>query len=202
MGPNQTVTVGPGRTARATRARGSCEGRRARSPTLDRLVADHEPTAPPRTTCGRSPIRARPEVQGASARYSWSSEAQECLVQFPAHAPKPSQSQARKWHAGRVKPTRATSQSLYFRPIFFHGCIAVSGAVAHYFMTLDVTLDANIGAGMAILWSATAGLPWSIPFFMGSGYGSDVHEVTIYTGCALFNVALHAVWRWVSWRGR
>lgn len=52
-----------------------------------------------------------------------------------------------------------------------------------------------------MLWSAALGLPWSTEYFIGgSGYGSDNREVIVYTLCALFNVVLHAVVRWVTWR--
>lgn len=60
--------------------------------------------------------------------------------------------------------------------------------------------DANIGAGLAIMWTALFGLPWSIPIWMIAdldAWSGNVNEL-VYAALALLNVALHAaLMRWL-----
>lgn len=57
------------------------------------------------------------------------------------------------------------------------------------------TPDANIGAGLGLLWLAFFGFPWSIPIF-----GNDIDGQAVWlVACAVANVVAHA-WLTRPWR--
>lgn len=58
----------------------------------------------------------------------------------------------------------------------------------------EASPDANIGTGLAMIWTAVCGLPWSVWPWMSGGVetmSSHVKEL-IFTVCALINVGLLA----------
>lgn len=61
--------------------------------------------------------------------------------------------------------------------------------------------DANIGAGLASLWLALCGLPWSLPLRRSSLDITGFTFASSVIALALLNLALHAMLgRWVSRR--
>lgn len=67
------------------------------------------------------------------------------------------------------------------------------GAVIEY-GTWETSPDANIAAGLGILWIAALGLPWSMLMFLDPYYYGlpEAGVVLILTTCAFLNVAVHA----------
>ncbi len=59
--------------------------------------------------------------------------------------------------------------------------------------------DANIGAGLGLLWTAGWGLPWSLWPWYARLPGNDTTEM-IFVACAFLNVALFTLFMWWRWR--
>ncbi len=76
---------------------------------------------------------------------------------------------------------------------------ALSGPVYYLYATAQETVaaDANIGAGLATMWTALWGFPWSTWTWNNPPSTHGVEE-TIYACCALFNVVLVSLFNW--WR--
>ncbi len=70
-------------------------------------------------------------------------------------------------------------------------------AVAPYGFDINGSPDANIGAGLAIGWTALWGLPWSIWPWRAENIDSPE---PVFAACALLNVALVAAAAWWLYR--
>jgi hypothetical protein len=89
------------------------------------------------------------------------------------------------------------SRSTYLLPPLAFLVVALSGPAYYLYATSQPVIGANIGAGLAIMWTAACGLPWSLWPWFARMPGNDATEA-IYTACALLNVALLALFMW--WR--
>jgi thiol:disulfide interchange protein len=60
--------------------------------------------------------------------------------------------------------------------------------------TWGTSPDANIAAGLGLMWITAFGLPWSLLMFLDPYYYGlpEVGVILILTVCALLNVAIHA----------
>jgi hypothetical protein len=62
--------------------------------------------------------------------------------------------------------------------------------------TVYYTPDANIGAGLVLMWIAALGLPWSLPILTGSVQIPETIPAWLQAGvfvlCAVMNVLVHA----------
>lgn len=81
------------------------------------------------------------------------------------------------------------------------GVLAMSGAAYYLYATSQPVIGANIGAGLAMMWTALWGLPWSIwPWKSLDGPASDDTQEIALFACVLVNVALLGLVTW--WRRR
>jgi hypothetical protein len=96
----------------------------------------------------------------------------------------------------RLEPRR--SHAKYLLPPLAYLLVAVSGPV-YYLFAMQQSTDGNIGAGIALMWTALWGLPWSIwPWMTSSALGFELG--VIFFSCALVNVALVGMMMWRRWR--
>lgn len=68
---------------------------------------------------------------------------------------------------------------------------ALTGPAYYLYATSVPVIGANIGAGLALMWTAGWGLPWSLVPWNVSGTTVPYHFVA-FTACALFNVIVVA----------
>ena len=93
-----------------------------------------------------------------------------------------------------------TQQSLarYWAAPLAYLLISMSGPV-YYLFAMQQSTDGNIGAGIALLWTAVWGLPWSLwPWMTSSALGFELG--VLFFGCALVNVALLGMLMRRRWR--
>ena len=96
--------------------------------------------------------------------------------------------------------SRSTQRSrrTYLLPPLVYLLVALSGP-ASYLFAISQSIDGNIGAGAAILWTAVWGFPWSIwPFMHSTAW--DTGLLLILLACALVNVGVLALMMWWRWR--
>lgn len=72
-----------------------------------------------------------------------------------------------------------------------HLLAALSGPVYYLYATSAPVIGANIGAGLALMWTAGWGLPWSVVPWNATGV-TDQGAFMTFTACALLNVVLVA----------
>jgi hypothetical protein len=68
---------------------------------------------------------------------------------------------------------------------------ALTGPAYYLYATSVPVIGANIGAGLALMWTAGWGLPWSLVPWNASGSTAQ-DDFVAFTACALFNVILIA----------
>jgi hypothetical protein len=95
-----------------------------------------------------------------------------------------------------VQPAQAASSSHpprwpYAIVPVLHLSAALSGPAYYLYATSAPVIGANIGAGLALMWTAGWGLPWSVVPWNATG-NTDQETVLAFTACALLNVALVA----------
>ncbi|WP_454048853.1 hypothetical protein [Cellulomonas sp. Marseille-Q8402] len=83
------------------------------------------------------------------------------------------------------------------RPVLLlvHAGTVVVLSVVLLVLALQVTDDANIGAGLALIALVPFGLPWSLPALLGPDTWPSGVAVGIAIGAAALNVVLHGVLR-------
>ena len=97
--------------------------------------------------------------------------------------------------------TTARSSRRAYLPVAGLLLLAVSGPAYYLYATSQPVIGANIGAGLAMMWSVLWGLPWSIwPWTsLDRPASDDTQELALFV-CALVNVALLGLVIW--WRRR
>lgn len=95
------------------------------------------------------------------------------------------------------KPLR--SRRSYLLPPFGYFVVAISGP-ASYLGAMSQSVDGNIGAGFAMIWTAVWGLPWSIGAWMSADVPFGDNQELKFFGCAVVNVALLGWMMWWRWR--
>jgi hypothetical protein len=92
-----------------------------------------------------------------------------------------------------------SSRRAYVAVVGAHFLLVLVGPVYYLIATVGTRpIEANIGAGLAILWTAAWGLPWSLWPWFARLPGTDTTEAS-YAAYALLNVLLVALflrWRW------
>jgi hypothetical protein len=108
----------------------------------------------------------------------------------PAHKPGPGsdRSAANEGPAAGADRKPPTLLQYFVAPVLF-SIGALVGPAYYLYATAQEVVDANIGAGLAMMWTALWGLPWSI-WTWNNPPGNNGTEEAIYTACALFNVVL------------
>jgi hypothetical protein len=72
-----------------------------------------------------------------------------------------------------------------------HLLAALSGPIAYLYATSVPVIGANIGAGLALMWTAAWGLPWSVVPWNATGT-TNQEAFVAFSACALLNVGLVA----------